>query len=334
VTTLPLTERFAWGPITVEGVPPPAGEQFFNADIRTASAGYFEAMNIRLFRGRLFDDRDLRSVDRVVLVDEHLADRMWPGQDPIGRRLHFGDANAESPWETVIGVVGRVRHYGLDLDARIALYRPHTQSVARTMFVVVRSDGALSGMAAAVTAAVREVDADLPLSNVRSMTARHDQSLSRRRFATSLLVLLAMAGLVLPKAFARAHEVPCDSPDSCTEFLLTDCRNLEPCRACPPPPPDFCPCDHEQGGEPSPADQTPANQSPDSGNGPCPSQGHEHGHGHHHHQCVCTAANAWLISDGDSLSLHPPKRGPAVAVREHRFAPDSPVFLLDRPPMA
>ncbi|MEZ5319548.1 MAG: ABC transporter permease [Vicinamibacterales bacterium] len=197
VTTLPLTEYMAWGPMTVEGVPPPAGEHFFNADMRTASAGYFQALGIPLVRGRMFDARDRRGGERVVIVDSAMAERLWPGQDPVGRRVHYGDANSSSPWETVIGVVGRVRHYGLDTEPRIALYRPHTQSVARSLFVVVRSATAPEALARQVTDAVRGVDPDLPISNVRSMSARLDASLARRRFAMTLLALFAGLALVL-----------------------------------------------------------------------------------------------------------------------------------------
>jgi predicted permease len=201
VTSLPLTDRMAWGPVTIEGVPPPPGENFFNADIRHANGRYFETMGIPLVRGRLFDERDTRTGQRVVIVDEHLAGRMWPGQDPIGRRLHFGDSRTESPlWETVVGVVGRVKQYGLDVEPRIAYYRAQTQSVARSLFVVVRTSGgpgAAERLAPSVEAAVREIDPDMPISNVRSMDGRLGQSLARRRFAMTLLALFAGLALVL-----------------------------------------------------------------------------------------------------------------------------------------
>ena len=80
VTTLPLTDRMAWGPITAEGVPPPPGEQFYNADQRTATANYFATMQIPLARGRAFDERDRRGGDRVVIVDNRLASAIWPGR--------------------------------------------------------------------------------------------------------------------------------------------------------------------------------------------------------------------------------------------------------------
>ncbi|MGE5833781.1 MAG: ABC transporter permease [Acidobacteriota bacterium] len=196
-TPLPMSQYFAWGPITVEGRIPPAGENFINADQRVASSRYFEAMNIPLLRGRFFDERDTAQSTRVVIIDDHMAQQLWPNEDPIGRRIRYGDLKSTSPWETVVGVVGRVKQYALDLDSRIAFYRPHTQSSARTMYLVVRSDGDASSVAAAVTKEIRALDPDLPVSNVRTMTSRIDESLVRRRFSMMLLGIFAGLAFVL-----------------------------------------------------------------------------------------------------------------------------------------
>src|SRR5262249_6944237 len=131
VTSLPLSGFFAWGPITIEGRTPPPGEKFINADQRVVAGRYFDAMRIPLVRGRLFDASDTPGKPRVVIIDERLANEYWPGQDPIGRRLHYGDAQSKSPWMTVVGVVGRVQQYALDADSRIALYTPQSQGAGR-----------------------------------------------------------------------------------------------------------------------------------------------------------------------------------------------------------
>lgn len=155
---------------------------------------------------------------------------------------------------------------------------------------------------------------------------------SVRLVANSLLVFLAIVGLVLPKAGARAHEVPCDSPLACSSLAQTSSPDHSPCSGCPPP--ESCPCDHEHSPEqPQHDHQVPAVPADDHEPPPtdeCPSQ-HQH---QHHHQCLCLAANAWLISDHDALALHPPRLGGVLAVRDHHFRPESPVFLLERPPMA
>ncbi len=196
-TSLPLTQAFAWGPITVEGRVPPAGEKFLNVDMRTISGHYFEAMEIPLRKGRLFDDRDVASNPKVVIIDEHMAQELWPNQDPIGKRIRNGGLTATAPWEVVIGVVGRVKQYTLDEDSRIALYRPQTQSVSRGLSIVVRSRVDAGQLTAAVKNEIKAIDPDLPTYLVRTMSDRVDESLARRRFSMTLLSLFAGLALAL-----------------------------------------------------------------------------------------------------------------------------------------
>jgi ABC-type antimicrobial peptide transport system permease subunit len=122
---------------------------------------------------------------------------LWPGGDPIGRRLKYGDAASASPWETVVGIVGRVKQYGLDVDARIAFYRPHAQSAARTMYVVVSTASDPASLAGPVAQRIHQVDADLPLDHVMTMEARVRASLARQRFIAGLLTVFAGVALVL-----------------------------------------------------------------------------------------------------------------------------------------
>jgi predicted permease len=193
VSALPLSQMMAWGPVTVEGRTPPAGESFINADQRTVAADYFRALEIPLRRGRLFDEHDTRTNPRVVVVDEHMAQQLWPDQDPIGRRIRTGgiDASDSAPWMTVVGVVGRIKQDTLDSESRMAFYRPHTQSPGRAMNVVLRSRIAPERLTAAVRKEIREVDPDLPIYGVRTMTGRVDESLARRRFSMLLLTIFA-----------------------------------------------------------------------------------------------------------------------------------------------
>ena len=199
VTSLPMSGYFSWGPITVEGRVTLAGEKFVNADQRTASGRYFAAMGMPLRAGRLFDSRDRMGPDatRVIIIDERMAQELWPGQDPLGKRIKYGDAASTSPWEVVVGVVGNVKQYGLDADARMAFYRPHAQSPARALFVAVRAAGDPSTIAASVAREVRAFDRDLPLYHVMPMTARVGESLARQRFAAALLTLFALLALAL-----------------------------------------------------------------------------------------------------------------------------------------
>ena len=139
VSSLPLSQMFAWGPITVEGRVPPPGEKFINADERVVSGRYFEAMQIPLIQGRLFNDQDTPDKTQVIVVDEFMAQQLWPGQYPMGKRISFGDLASKPQWATVVGVVGRIKQDSLDSESRIALYLPQSQHVGRAMNVVVRS---------------------------------------------------------------------------------------------------------------------------------------------------------------------------------------------------
>jgi predicted permease len=195
VTALPLSQMFAWGPITVEGRVPPPGENFINADERMVSGHYFEAMQIPLRSGRFFGEQDTSTSPKVVVIDEYMAQQLWPNQDPVGRRIHLGGIT--DPWQTVVGIVGRVKQYTLDSDSRIALYLPHTQYPARAMNVVLRSRADPASLASAVKQQIHELDSDLPLYNVRTMNQRLDESLARRRFSMLLLTLFACVALAL-----------------------------------------------------------------------------------------------------------------------------------------
>jgi predicted permease len=197
ITSLPLSGYFAWGPITVEGRVPPPGENFINADQRIAAGRYFEVMRIPLVRGRFFDENDTTDKPRVVIVDEFMARELWPDRDPIGKRIRLGDLNSKGPWHTVVGVVGRVKQYGLDTDGRIALYMPHTQAPSRALYVVLRNAADPTAAAAAVKKEIRELDPDLPIYHLRTMGERVAQSMARQRFFMLLLSLFAGVALVL-----------------------------------------------------------------------------------------------------------------------------------------
>jgi predicted permease len=197
VSALPLSQMFAWGPISVEGRPLAPGEQFINADIRIVSGDYFRTMEIPLVKGRFFDERDTRTSMRVVIIDQHMAEELWPGEDAVGKRIRGGGADSTAPWITVVGVVGRVRQYALDSDSRIATYHPHTQYAVRGMNVVVRSHGDPAALTGAVRAAIHAIDPDVPIYGVRTMEQRVSDSLATRRFSMLLLTLFAVLALGL-----------------------------------------------------------------------------------------------------------------------------------------
>jgi predicted permease len=199
VTALPLSRMMAWGPITVEGRAAPEGEKFLNVDIRSIGGDYFRTMEIPLVKGRLFSEQDTRTTMRVVIVDERMANQLWPGQDPIGKRIRTGgfDATPDTPWMTVVGVVGSVKQDALDADSRMAYYRYQGQSPSRAMNVVVRAALDPSSLAGAVTQEIRAMDPDLPIYKMRSMGDRVSESLAERRFSMLMLTLFAALALGL-----------------------------------------------------------------------------------------------------------------------------------------
>ena len=198
VTSLPLSEMFAWGPVAVEGRIPQPGENFVNADERMVSGNYFQAMQIPLLEGRFFNGEDRDGKPRVAIIDEYMAKQLWPGQNPVGRRLHLGGvSDSDEPWITVVGIVGRIKQYTLDSDSRIAFYLPQTQYPTRAMNVVLRSSSDPASLATVVKREVHELDPDLPLYNVITMQERVSESMARRKFSMLLLTSFACLALAL-----------------------------------------------------------------------------------------------------------------------------------------
>jgi predicted permease len=196
-SALPLTDSPAWTPVTVEGRVPPPGEQFINTDERVVAGRYFEAMEIPLIAGRRFDERDVADAPGVVIVDERFAREFWPKGDAVGKRVRHGGIDSKSPWLTVVGVVGRVKHQSLDDDPRIALYLPHGQAPTRTLSVVVRSTVDPASLGGPIRLAIAEIDATLPLYSVRPMAQYIELSLARQRFTALLLAVFAAMALLV-----------------------------------------------------------------------------------------------------------------------------------------
>ena len=139
MTALPLSDFAAWGPITIEGHTPPPGERFINADQRTVAAGTSRRCTSRFDAAASSPSTTRSTPSAWSSWTNGWRPAYWPGQDPVGKRLKFGDLAEATPWERVVGVVGRVQQYGLDTDDRIAIYRPHAQRPARVLYVAVET---------------------------------------------------------------------------------------------------------------------------------------------------------------------------------------------------
>jgi putative ABC transport system permease protein len=155
-------------------------------------------MGIPLLRGRGFEVSDALGSPRVTIVNQQMADRFWPGQDPIGKRLKAKSMEwKDTPWLTVIGVVGNVRHWGLEQEPNaehFVLYRQRPEFTL-SMSVVVRG-GSAGSMMRAVRERIRSMDRDIPVE-VGTLGARVDRSLGERRFIMNVLVAFGTLALAL-----------------------------------------------------------------------------------------------------------------------------------------
>jgi predicted permease len=193
---LPLSSvALGWEPITVEGyVPKAAGEDLIIASSGYVSPDYFRAMGIPLLQGRFFDDRDVRDAPDAAIVDDKLAERFWPGQDPIGKRMRRGDSG---PWRTVVGVVGDTKQYEVDGEPPITAFYPNRQLGVGTRYLVIKTTADPRGLVGAVTREVHALDADLPVYDVSTMEERLAGSFARRRFSMFLLGVFAACASLL-----------------------------------------------------------------------------------------------------------------------------------------
>jgi predicted permease len=189
VSPLPFTSSVGWGTINVEGWTPKPGQEL-QADVRGATPKYFSTMRIPLIAGRFFDDADLaRNAAPVVIIDHKFAQRFWPHGNAIGRRVWWDPSKSL----IIIGVVGTVKQYGLDIDGRIAVYVPS----ANASYQVARTSGDPATVAHAMVKKIHELDPTLTVFDVRTMTDRISDSMARQRFSTSMLGAFAAFALVL-----------------------------------------------------------------------------------------------------------------------------------------
>jgi putative ABC transport system permease protein len=205
VNYLPLSEIGIGWTFAIEGRPAPPADERPNALYYVVAPGYLETMQIPLVKGRRLTQRDSAGAPAVAVIDEKLAQRYWPGEDPIAKRLRFDPLDSESPWHasltsdwiTVVGVAGTVLADGLWEDAAPVMYLPYQQNPSRMMHLVIRTDGDPLRFAHTVQNKVWEVDADQPLSFIRSMEDVPIWALSERRLMMQLLTAFAALASLL-----------------------------------------------------------------------------------------------------------------------------------------
>ncbi len=186
-----IEERTTQSPIPVRARP------------RLVSADYFSTLRIPLVRGRVFTDRDAESAPNVVIINSAAAKRYWPDQDPLGRRIDVSFA-APPRWMEIVGIVGDVKHAGLELDTDPEAYMPLRQppfgGLAQRLNVVVRTPASASTIAPMLRSAVNEIDRNQPVGTVSAMEDLIAASVAPRRLNLWLVVAFAVIALMLTAA--------------------------------------------------------------------------------------------------------------------------------------
>ncbi len=193
---LPFSNNGGSSSFSIQGQPTAPNDPGPHGNARSVSPGYFKTLGIPLVRGRVFTRDDRKQTELAVVIDETLAHRYWPNQDPIGQRINFGTG---SPWMTIVGIVKHAKASSLEADTTEGFYYlTLAQFPDRTAGIVVRTDNSHpENLASALETAIRGVDSTQPLYDMKTMEQRVDESLVSRRFLMILLSIFAGLALLL-----------------------------------------------------------------------------------------------------------------------------------------
>ncbi|HKQ80191.1 MAG TPA: ABC transporter permease [Blastocatellia bacterium] len=176
--------------------PVPRPGEFASGAFIPISANYFEALGIRLLAGRAFTEAEMNDTPAVTVINESLARRLWPGENPLGKRLRQGNAESQAAWREVVGVVADVKLYGVSVEAPLQVYLPLALRNSSNVGLVVRTTSDPLAAAPAVERTIRSLDKDLPIKS-RSMDQIIGKALARQRLTLTLLSGLALLALLL-----------------------------------------------------------------------------------------------------------------------------------------
>jgi putative ABC transport system permease protein len=208
--------------VKAEGRSPAVGEAMPRAELRTADPSFFRAAGIPLLSGRPFATTDGPAAGKVVIVNQTLAHRLFPNEDPVGKRIAWtGDVLRFTPisgdWRTIVGITGNTKDGGLDAEPRPVVYMPFAQMLAMGGGLVIRADSNVSALIPAATRIVRRIAPTAPIENVMTVAQYKDRSVSPRRLNAALVssfgllaVLIAAVGIAGVLAFsvsARTIEI-------------------------------------------------------------------------------------------------------------------------------
>jgi putative ABC transport system permease protein len=197
-TNLPLYTQGNSTNISIEGRPDPPPNQEPIITVRVISPKYLDTMGIPLLSGRQLTDQDTDNTPNVTVISETMARRYWPGENAIGKRISFGEAEKEEDWIQIVGVAGDVRQHDLISEIKPQMYVSYQQMdffVPRDL--VVKTEVDPLSMAATVRKTIWEIDQDQPVSNIRTMDQIASESVARQRFSMLLFAVFASVALLL-----------------------------------------------------------------------------------------------------------------------------------------
>ncbi len=190
INQLPLRDQNG-APFAIEGMDVDPDAPPLNAEYRVVSPNYFTIMGIPLMRGRLVEQHETTESPPVVLIDQSFADRYFPGQDPLGRRIRVG-GNPQAPWREVVGVVGNVKQHALDAQPRETIYSSYRQgNTGIDLTFVARPNGTNDGVVPAATRVIQGIDPELPMYATVPMKQVVADTVALRRLLMILLSLFA-----------------------------------------------------------------------------------------------------------------------------------------------
>lgn len=196
VNHLPLGGSNSSEAFLVEGVPePPPGQENIGR-YRVCTPDYFATLQIPILRGRAFTEQDKADAPPVVIVNETLARKYWPGQEAVGKRIRFQAPLDRAPWMEVVGVSKDVKHE-LTLEVTPEFYLPHAQDGWRGMVVVARTTGNPASLAGSLRQNVWAMDKDQPVAEVRTMTEVRSISVGLQQFNSMMIGIFALVALLL-----------------------------------------------------------------------------------------------------------------------------------------
>lgn len=200
INTLPLAKGPTVG-FRIDGRPVTTTDKWPGANLRAVTTNYFRAMGVPLVQGRSFDDRDTDSAPMVIMVNQALVDENFSGENPIGKRVTFGNPPNQQPtWFEIVGVIANVRSLELKEEPTAELYFTYPQNAFEGMSLVVRSSVEDPQLASALRKAVNEIDKTVPVSNVETMEHIVSSSVSVPRFNMFLLAFFGVVALILSAA--------------------------------------------------------------------------------------------------------------------------------------